>query len=102
MTNALKHMETCSYKLQGVSPQSPELLSDGLFVFHNHKAKNLLLIEILENSNATQYFIQNDTLVHTVNTYPLVSRFNYSKFLNTEVDMLIRENLRMHNRKYLL
>lgn len=89
------------YKLQCVSPQTPELLSDGIFVFHNPNAENPLPLDFFEKSNATQYFISNGTLTNTSNTFPIVSRFNSSKFFHSGVDMLVKENLRLYNRKSL-
>lgn len=85
------------YKLQKVSVKSPELLSDGLFLFHNPHAKNKLDIELFENSNVTQYFWEGEKLVHTSNTYPIVSRLNIPKILETPYRVLIDEYLRQYN-----
>lgn len=89
------------YKLQKVSSEHPELLSDGLFIFHNPNAVNKLEIDTFESTNATQYFIQNNMLVSTENTYPIVARFNTSKILCRAVEPMIQENLRHFNKKTL-
>lgn len=86
------------YKLQKVSEKSPELLSDGLFLFHNPFAKNKLSIESFEeNSNVTQYFWHDDKLVHTSNTYPIVCRLNIPKVLEVPYRVLMDEYLRQYN-----
>lgn len=82
------------YKLQCVSPQTPELLSAGLFVFHNPNAENPLSIEVFEKSNATQYFIKHGNLNYTYDTFPVVSRFNSSKLLHVGVDMLVKKKFK--------
>jgi len=79
------------YKLQKVSCESPELLSDGLFIFHNPFAKNPLKVSIFENCNATQFFIEDGCIVHTSNTYPIVCRLNISKVLEQPFQNLIYE-----------
>ena len=85
------------YKLQKVSEKCPELLSDGLFLFHNPYAKNKLDIECFENSNVTQFFWKEERLVYTSNTYPIVSRLNIPKILEIPYRMLIDEYLRQYN-----
>lgn len=85
------------YKLQKVSVKYPELLSDGLFLFHNPYAKNKLDIESFESSNVTQYFWEGERLIYTSNTYPIVSRLNIPKILETSYRMLIDEYLRQYN-----
>ena len=44
------------YKLQRVSNSFPELLEDGLFIFHNPYAKNKIDISSFEATNITQFF----------------------------------------------
>lgn len=85
------------YKLQKVSEKFPELLSDGLFLFHNPYAKNKLDIECFENSNVTQFFWKEGKLIHTSNTYPIVSRLNIPKILEIPYRVLIDEYLRQYN-----
>jgi hypothetical protein len=45
------------YKLQYVGTNSPEFLTDGLFLFHNPYAKNKLDVKCFENTNITQVFL---------------------------------------------
>lgn len=85
------------YKLQHVGVDSPELLTDGLFLFHNPYAKNKLDIRCFEDTSVTQFFWQGDKLVHTSNTYPIVCRLNFSKYLQQGFLMLIEEYLRQYN-----
>lgn len=85
------------YKLHHVEIKSPELLTDGLFLFHNPYAKNKLDIRCFEDTSVTQFFWQEDRLTYTSNTYPIVCRLNFSKFLQQGYLMLIDEYLRQYN-----
>ena len=85
------------YKLQYVNSESPEHITDGLFLFHNPFAKNKLDIKCFENTNITQIFWDENHLIHTSNTYPIVCRLNFSKLLASGFSMLINEYLRHYN-----
>lgn len=85
------------YKLQLVGVDSPELLTDGLFLFHNPFAKNKLDISCFENTSVTQFYWKDNKLLHTSNTYPIVCRLNISKVLQQGFEMLVDEYLRQYN-----
>jgi hypothetical protein len=85
------------YKLQVVEKEVPELLTDGLFIFHNPYAKSKLDIACFENTNITQYFIENGEIKFTSNTSPIVVRLNIPRFLQPGFEMLIQEYLRQYN-----
>lgn len=85
------------YKLQLVGVDSPELLTDGLFLFHNPLAKNKLDIRCFENTSVTQFYWKDNKLFHTSNTYPIVCRLNISKMLQSGFEMLVDEYLRQYN-----
>lgn len=85
------------YKLQHVGTDSPERLTDGLFLFHNPYAKNKLDIRCFEDTSVTQFFWSEDKLIHTSNTYPIVCRLNFFKALQQGFLMLIDEYLRQYN-----
>lgn len=85
------------YKLQKVSMECPELLSDGLFLFHNPFAKNKLNTEWFESTNITQFFWENGTLFNTSNTYPIVCRLNIPKVIEPQYRVLIDEYVRQYN-----
>ncbi|MGE7588496.1 hypothetical protein [Peribacillus sp. NPDC101480] len=85
------------YKLQVVNKEVPELLTDGLFIFHNPYAKNKLDIACFEDTNITQYFIENGEIKFTSNTYPIVTRLNIPRLLQPGFEMLIQEYLRQYN-----
>lgn len=70
-----------NFKIQEVNSDSPEELSDGLFVFHNPYATNKLPLKLFENSNAIQVSVENENLKCEGNNLPIVSRLNISKFL---------------------
>ena len=85
------------YKLHHVGIDSPEMLTDGLFLFHNPFAKNKLDIQCVEDTSVTQCFWQGTILVHTSNTYPIVCRLNFSKMLQQGFHILIDEYSRQYN-----
>lgn len=91
----------CPYKLQIVSYQNPEFLSEGVFIFHNPKAKNKLPMDVFSSTNATQVWLENDTIKLTPNTKPIVARMNIPTVLRDVHLGDIQENIRLYNRKKL-
>ncbi|MDM0921209.1 hypothetical protein QTI53_13415 [Clostridium perfringens] len=85
------------YKLQKVSNSNPELLSDGIFIFHNPNANNSLLTEVFESTNATQFWLKDNKLIHTSNTYPIVSRINFPSIFENEFIIMAQESIRNYN-----
>lgn len=67
------------YKIQKVCKSNPEELTDGLMVFHNHKAKNPLPLDVLENSNAMQFTYNDLGGKFEANNSPIVARLNLPK-----------------------
>ena len=67
------------FNIQEVSSNSPEELSDGLFVFHNPYAKNKLSHKVFENSNAIQISVENGNLKFEGNNLPIVSRLKIGR-----------------------
>lgn len=67
------------YKIQEVSPESPEDLFDGLFVFHNPNATNKLPKSLFEPTSAIQVSADSDGLYFEGGNLPLVTRLNISK-----------------------
>jgi hypothetical protein len=66
------------FKHQIISQDSPEYLSDGLFIFHNPFASNPLSKKIFENTNAINVHFDIDKGRNTFegNNLPIVSRLN--------------------------
>ncbi|MBK5482675.1 hypothetical protein JFV29_12355 [Peribacillus sp. TH16] len=85
------------YKLQVVDKEVPELLTDGLFIFHNPYAKNKLDISCFEETNITQYFIEEGEVFFTSNTSPIVTRLNIPRLMQPGFETLIQEYLRQYN-----
>lgn len=85
------------YKLQVVEKEVPELLTDGLFIFHNPYAKSKLDIACFEDTNITQYFIENGEIKFTSTTYPIVARLNFPRLFQPGFEMLIQEYVRQYN-----
>lgn len=85
------------YKLQHVDSSSPELLTDGLFLFHNPYAQSKLDIKCFEDTNITQFFGEDGRLVNTSNTCPIVCRLNFTSMLEEGFSMLTTEYMRQYN-----
>lgn len=67
------------YKIQVVSQETPEELTDGLFVFHNPNAKNPLPKSVFDGSNAIQVSAKGSGIEFSGESLPLVARFNNLK-----------------------
>lgn len=65
-----------TYSIKSVSPTEPEHLSDGLFLFHNPFAKNIVDRNIFGNTNIVQIFLDGDQFRFEGNQPPLFSRYN--------------------------
>lgn len=65
------------YKYMLVGPESPEILTDGLFVFHNPNAKNPISLEAFHAPGITQYYydIKGD-LKRAGNPNPTIARLS--------------------------
>ncbi|MBX9298397.1 hypothetical protein K5M33_16300 [Chromobacterium vaccinii] len=66
------------FKVQIVSTENPEYLSDGVFIFHNPFAENPLSKKLFEKTNAinVELDIDSGTLLMDGNNLPIVSRLN--------------------------
>lgn len=84
------------YKLNIVSPESPEELSDGVFIFHNPNAKFKLPLSYFEDTNITQYYIDEDDLHISLDTRVLVARIDTIPFPG--MDMTLIEYVRHYNK----
>lgn len=81
------------YKIQVVSQDNPEYLSDGLFVFHNPYAKNKLSTEIFKSSNAIQIIPKNGALSFEGGNTPIYSRLNILKPMISSylIDLILQD-----------
>lgn len=84
------------YKLNIASPETPEELSDGVFIFHNPNAKFKLPLSYFEDSNITQYYIDEDDLHFSLDTRVLVARIDTVPLPG--MDMTIIEYVRHYNK----
>ncbi|MBD8894792.1 hypothetical protein IG626_02150 [Desulfovibrio desulfuricans] len=71
-------MNVPHFNMHIVSPSSPENLSDGVFIFHNPRAKNPLPIECFNKTNAVNVFYNADSreISFDGKNCPIVSRLN--------------------------
>ncbi|KGR82754.1 hypothetical protein [Lysinibacillus odysseyi] len=85
------------YKLNKVSPATPEHLSDGLIVFHNPRAKSPLPIGLFKETNALQIHAKGSSDLQLISeNLPLVARVNsvFLRLFNDEMimDLMIKYN----------
>jgi hypothetical protein len=87
------------YKIQVVSQEVPEELTDGLFVFHNPNAKNPLPKSVFDGSNAIQVSVKGSAIEFSGENSPLVARFNHLKmnFPGHLMNCLIFETIDSYN-----
>lgn len=64
------------FKIKPVSPENPELFSDGLFLFHNPKAKNPLDRDVFKGQGIIQVFKEDGVLKFDGEQLPLICRVN--------------------------
>lgn len=91
------------YLFRRVTPDNPEHLDDGLFIFHNPFAKNKLDQKFLGNSHATHVFVQKDNRVVVENKgIALYSRLNMVNFIPDEyINIIVKENsIRFNQREF--
>jgi len=79
--NIRQDYEAPIYKTQIVSPDNPEELSDGLFIFHNPFAKNRISKETFATTNIFQVTFDDRKLVFEGENLPIVSRFNIPQMM---------------------
>jgi hypothetical protein len=85
------------FKVQIVSEENPEELSDGLFMFHNPLAKNKLLKEMFKNTNICHITYEKGKLHSEGENLPIVGRLNIPEIFFT--NLLIKEIDQKYNRR---
>lgn len=81
------------FKFRIVSSNSPERISDGVFIFHNPHAKNPIMPEIFKNTNVTHVFLKNNCLSLSGLTTPLYTRFSTNSSLGKPLFEYLIPNL---------
>lgn len=86
------------YKVSLVSPESPEILTDGLFVFHNPNAKNPLPLETFNVPGISQYYCDAKATFRRIgNPNPTIARISIPKQFANSLEKHIDENLLCYN-----
>ncbi len=81
------------YKIQDVTQENPEELSDGLFILHNPNAKNRLAREQFSNSNIFQITFEDRKLMFVGKNLPIVLRLNMPRmFFSDQLLSLINRD----------
>lgn len=96
--NIRQNCDTNKYLLQVVDTSCPEDIADGVFVFHNPKAKNKLPENFFNKIAVTQFFFENGNLMCSGNITPIVARLNTSKIFKSVIVPEIQEAIRKYNR----
>jgi len=87
------------YKIQVVNQENPEYLEDGLFLFHNPKAKNKIPLEMFHSAGVYQLIYENDTIKNSPEIYPLIARISFDKNLERNFLPYIEQQLMLYNRR---
>jgi hypothetical protein len=85
------------YALQIVSPEAPELLTEGVFVFHNPAAKNPLPLEAFHKNGIVQYFFADGEL-HIDAKHETIARLDLPKNIIARLHPYIEQQLNLYNR----
>lgn len=96
--NIRQNCDTNKYLLQVVDTSCPEDIADGVFVFHNPKAKNKLPETFSEKIAVTQFYFEDGNLMCSGNVTPIVARLNTSKMFKPVIFPEIQEAIRKYNR----
>nr|WP_297705293.1 PIN domain-containing protein [uncultured Butyrivibrio sp.] len=86
------------YLAQQVSQDNPELLEDGIFVFHNPNAKNPLDESAFSRIPITQFWFENNALQISGNMSPIMARHNTSILFANIAWSHLQECVRLYNR----
>jgi hypothetical protein len=85
------------YKLHEVSVNNPELLDDGVMIFHNPNAEVKLSPDAFAHTNIVQFTFE-DNSVNFLGNFPIVARLNISKYLyNGMADIFVDGMLTQFN-----
>lgn len=105
--NALNHVFTVRhdsddnlYKLHKVSPNSPEKLTSGMFIFYNPYAKNHLPDDFFKHSSALHIRNVNSRIISNGEELPLVSRVHIPyplQLCTKELIMVVMDIYNRHN-----
>lgn len=84
---------------QSVSPQDPEELTDGLFVFHNPNANSPLSKDVFDGGHICQYWLEDNGLRWSANATALFARFNRPLFMIEQTKENVIKSLIEINKK---
>lgn len=86
------------YNIQIVDQGNPEVLDDGVFLFHNPNAKNKIPLEMFDRTNITQISFENGKIMSTIDACPIVARLDFPRGLEKVIQPYVREQLMLYNR----
>ncbi|MCB9231982.1 MAG: hypothetical protein H6581_09985 [Bacteroidia bacterium] len=81
LINIRNDYEPPFFKIQEVTKENPEELTDGLFLFHNPFARNKIPKDYFRKSNVIHATYANGDIILQGNNLPIFSRLNMPKIL---------------------
>lgn len=84
------------YMLQEITPKTPELLTEGVFVFHNPNAKQPLPLEVFHKNGIVQYSFKDGTLCMD-RTQVTITRLDLPKAIINLLFPYIEQQLNLYN-----
>lgn len=87
------------YKIHVVRPEVPEMLDDGIFIFHNPYAKNKLSSVYFEKdgrSHIVKFFVEQGKIIFNGIDTPIASRLDFPVECTGYVNSLVSEFLELH------
>jgi hypothetical protein len=85
------------YAMNLVTPETPELLTEGVFVFHNPFAKYTLPLDIFKKNGIVQYYIEEGELRIDA-TLETITRLDFPKNMMAQFHPYIEQQLNLYNR----
>jgi len=89
--------EEVRFKYQDVGTKAPELVTDGLWVFHNPNAKNQLSVLDFWDEGITQIMIEDEKVHMYGNPNPTIARLDVPSITKELVELMIAGELYIYN-----
>ncbi|WP_312444559.1 hypothetical protein [Lacrimispora sp.] len=85
------------YAIQIVGPEAPELLTEGIFVFHNPTAKHSLPLDAFHQNGIVQYYFV-DGVLHTDAKQETIARLDLPRIMMDQLYPYIEQQMSLYNR----
>lgn len=85
------------YAIQLIGPEAPELITEGIFVFHNPRARKPLKIEAFHQNGIVQYFFI-DGILHTDANQETIARLDLPRIIMNQLFPYIEQQINLYNK----